>query len=209
MGQSNNQNNNVIFYHNPMSRGRVAHWMLEECGANYETKILEWTKAEHKSPEYLKINPMGKIPAIVHKGIVVPETSAICAYLADAFPNAGLAPTLNDPARGTYYRWLFFAAACLEPAMLDLKHPRANSPSAQHLGYGNYDATMNTLEKAVSNGYILGDKFSAADVFISSQIGWGLMTKDIEAKPVFRNYVRLCSDRPGFKRFTEKSGPIG
>lgn len=109
----------IKFYHNPMSRGRIVHWMLEEVGAKYEVQVLDFSKKEHKSPAYLAINPMGKVPAIVHKNTVITETAAICAYLADAFPKAALAPRLDDPSRGTYYRWLFFGTACFEAAIID------------------------------------------------------------------------------------------
>ena len=131
----------VTFFHNPMSRGRIVHWMLEECGAPYDVKVLDFEKREHKTPEYLAINPMGKIPAIVHRGTVVTEAAAICAYLADAFPQAGLAPSTSDPARGTYYRWMFFGAGCLEPALVDKLSAR---PPAQEgaSGYGTYDNTV-------------------------------------------------------------------
>ncbi len=135
----------VIFYHNPMSRGRIAHWMLEEVGAPYETKILSFEKREHKAPEFLAVNPMGKIPAIVHRGTVVTESAAICAYLADAFPKAQLAPAPSDPARGTYYRWLFFGAGCIEPALVDKMFTRAPVERPGVLGYGNYE---DTLERA-------------------------------------------------------------
>lgn len=201
-------NDQVTFYYNPMSRGRIVHWMLEEVGAPYEIKLLDWNKGAHKSPEYLKINPMGKIPAIVHKSIVVTEAAAICAYLADAFPKAGMAPAVNDPTRGTYYRWLFFAAGCVEPALMDKKHPRMNEASPSHLGYGSYDDTVNALEKAVSQGFILGDRFSAADVYISSQIGWAMMNKDIDQRPAFVQYQKRCIERPAFLRFTEKAATI-
>lgn len=202
-------NDKIQFYYNPMSRGRIVHWMLEEVEAPYEIKLLDWKKAEHKSPEYLKINPMGKIPTIVHRGTVVTESAAICAYLADAFPNARLAPAIDDPARGTYYRWLFFAVGCVEPAMTDLKFPRVTTPEASRLAYGNYESTVNTLQRAVSNGYILGDRFSAADVFIASQIGWGFITKELEQRPDFVSYLKRCTDRPAYERFVKQAGAIG
>src|SRR4051812_34353236 len=191
--------NTVTFYYNPMSRGRIAHWMLEEVKADYEVKLLDWKKAEHKSPEYLKLNPMGKIPSIVHKNTVITETPAICMYLADAFPKMGLAPALNDPARVTYYRWFFFAENCFEPAMMDKKHPRVAQMEASHLGYGTYENTIQTLEKVLAKGFVLGDSFSAADVFIASQLGWAFMNKDLEGKPVFEQYYKRCTDRPAFK----------
>ncbi len=206
--QEQTSNDKIQFYYNPMSRGRIVHWMLEEVGAPYEIKMLDWAKREHKSPEYLKINPMGKIPAIVHRGVVVTETAAICAYLADAFPQAKLAPVLSDPKRGTYYRWMFFVASSLESAALDRKSPRTTKIESSHLGYGSYDDVVSTLEKAVEGGFILGDQFSAADVLIASTIGWMISQKDLEPKRVFTNYLQKCMDRPAFKRFTEMAGPI-
>ena len=109
----------ITFYTNPQSRGRIVHWLLEELGVPYDMKILDFEKGDHKKPDYLKINPMGKVPAIVHRGVVVTEAAAICTYLADAYPKAGLAPALDDPRRGTYLRWLFFGAGCIEPAIVD------------------------------------------------------------------------------------------
>jgi glutathione S-transferase len=191
----------LTFYHNPMSRGRIAHWMLEEVGVPYETKILAFDKGEHKSPEYLAINPMGKIPTIVHNGTVVTEAAAICAYLADAFPKAGLAPALNDSARGTYYRWLFFASGCVEPALADkmLARPPADRPGT--IGYGSYEDTLNALEKAITPGpWVLGERFSAADVYVGSEIGWGLFTKALEPRPAFQKYAARCAERPAYKR---------
>jgi glutathione S-transferase len=139
----------ITFYHNPQSRGRIVHWMLEEANAPYEVKVVDFQLQEHKAPEYLAINPMGKIPAIVHRGTVVTESAAICAYLADVFPAAELAPAPNDPKRGSYLRWLFFGAGCVEPAVIDrlFSRPPPSRPAA--MGYGNYDDTINTLEKAL------------------------------------------------------------
>ena len=201
-------NNKVTFYYNPMSRGRIVHWLLEELGADYEIKHLDWAKADHKSPEYLKINPMGKIPAIVHKGVVVTETPAICLYLADAFPAAGLAPQFNDPLRGTYYRWFMFAVGCVEPALLDKENPHKNPLDPRGCSYGTLQDTMNTFEKLLENGYVVGNKFSAADVYISALIGWKLMSKVLEPRPVFERYLKICTDRPAYQRFMEKAGPI-
>ena len=193
----------VTFYHNPMSRGRIAHWMLEETGAPYDVKILSFEKGEHKAPEYLAINPMGKVPAIVHRGTVVTESAAICAYLADAFPQSDLAPALDDPARGTYYRWLFFGAGCVEPALVDrlFARPPVDRPGA--LGYGNYTDTLNALEQALAPGpYILGERFSAADVYVGSQIVWGMMTKSLEPRSAFEQYAARLSERPALQRIS-------
>lgn len=196
----------IAFYHNPQSRGRIAHWMLEEANAPYEIKLVDFDKKEHKSAEFLAINPMGKIPAIVHRGTVVTESAAICAYLADAFPAAGLAPALDDPQRGTYLRWLFFGAGCVEPAIIDhlFSRPPPSRPAA--MGYGNYADTLNTLEKALTPGpFILGERFSAADVYMGSAIGWGFATKAIEPRPAFGAYLGHVEQRPAYQRVMAQS----
>jgi glutathione S-transferase len=196
----------VVFYHNPQSRGRIVHWMLEEANAPYEIRVVDFEKKQHKSDEYLAINPMGKIPTIVHRGTVVTESAAICAYLADAFPSAGLAPALDDPKRGTYLRWLFFGAGCVEPAVIDrlFSRPPPSRPTA--MGYGNYDDTINTLEKAVTPGpFVLGERFSAADVYLGSAIGWGLSMKAIEPRPAFAAYLGRVSSRPAYQRSMAQS----
>ena len=149
---------------------------------------------------------MGKIPAIVHRGTVVTECAAICAYLADAFPAAGLAPALDDPKRGTYLRWLFFGAGCVEPAIIDhmFSRPPPSRPAA--MGYGNYADTINTLEKALIPGYfVLGEHFSAADVYLGSAIGWGLSMKAIEPRPVFGAYLARIGQRPAYQRTKAQS----
>jgi glutathione S-transferase len=196
----------VAFYHNPQSRGRIVHWMLEEVNAPYEIKVVDFNKQEHKSADFLAINPMGKIPAIVHRGTVVTECAAICAYLADAFPAAGLAPATDDPKRGTYLRWLFFGAGCVEPAIIDqmFSRPPPSRPAA--LGYGNYTDTLNTLEKAVSPGpFVVGERFSAADVYVGSAIGWGLMMKAVEPRPAFAAYMARVTQRPAHQRAMAQS----
>lgn len=195
----------ITFYHNPNSRGRVAHWMLEEVGQPYKVELIDTANKQQKSPEYLKLNPMGKLPTIVHRNTVITEAAAICAYLADAFPEAKLAPALNDPARGTYFRWLFFAAACGEPAAVDRVFPRAKAdPSV--IGYGTYDDTYNALEQAVSQGkYVLGDQFTAADVYIASLFAWGLRSKIIEPRPAFTSYLERTQARPALKRSMEQN----
>jgi glutathione S-transferase len=198
--------NAIAFYHNPQSRGRIVHWMLEEVNAPYEIKVVDFDKKEHKSPDFLAINPMGKIPAIVHRNTVVTESAAICAYLADAFPSAGLAPALDDPQRGTYLRWLFFGAGCVEPAIIDhmFSRPPPSRPTA--MGYGNYADTLNTLEKALSPGpFILGERFSAADVYMGSALGWGLGMKAIEPRPAFGAYLGRVSQRPAYQRSMAQS----
>lgn len=191
----------LVFFHNPQSRGRIAHWMLEEIGVPYETKLLRFDRGEHKAPQFLALNPMGKIPTIKHRDTVVTEAAAICTYLADAFPAAQLAPPVDSPQRGTYYRWLFFGAGCIEPALVDrlFKRPPVDRPGA--LGYGSYEDTLNALEKALAPGpFLLGERFSAADVYIASEITWGMLSKSLEPRASFQQYVARCSERPAYKR---------
>src|ERR1700751_3754570 len=161
----------VVLYASPMSRGRVVHWMLEEVGAPYRYEMGNLETRAQKQPAYLAVNPMGKVPAIVHRGIVVTECGAICAYLADAFPAARLAPPVDSPQRGAYYRWIFFGACCVEPAVIDrmLARPAVSRPSA--LSYGCFEDTVAALEGALEPGpFLLGTHFSAADVYVGSQI---------------------------------------
>ncbi len=199
----------LVFYSSPMSRGRIVHWMLEEVGAPYRFEVVNLESQDQKKPDFLAVNPMGKVPAIVHRGTVVTECGAICAYLADSFPAARLAPPVDSPLRGTYYRWLFFGGTCVEAAVIDrmLSRPPASRPGA--LGYGSYDDTVATLERALTPGpYILGPQFSAADVYVGSQIGFGMMMKALEPRPVFKDYLDRVQERPAYKRFMEKSDQI-
>ena len=192
----------LIFYTNPMSRGRIARWMLEEVGAPYRTEILDYGTTM-QAPDYRAINPMAKVPAIRHGETVVTECAAICAYLADAFPEAGLAPPPAE--RGDYYRWLFFAAGPAEAAVTN----RAlgwEAPPERHalVGYGSFDETIDALELAVKDRpYITGDTFSAADVYVGSHIAWGLMFKSIPERPAFTDYAARIHDRPAYRRAAE------
>ena len=196
----------VVFYHNPLSRGRMVHWMLEETGAPYKIELLSFDKGENKKPAFLAVNPMGKIPAIVHRGTVVTECGAIITYLGDAFPAAKLAPAVDDAARGTYLRWMFFGQGCIESALIDrmLSRPPVDRPAA--LGYGKYDDVVHAVEKALTPGpYILGERFSAVDVYVGSQLAFGMMTKSLEPLPIFQSYVGLLAQRPAYRRFNEQS----
>ena len=190
----------ITFFTNPMSRGRIVRWMLEEVGEPYDTVFLEFG-ASMKSPMYLAINPMGKVPAIQHRDTVVTEAAAICAYLAAAFPARKLAPPIDR--RGAYYRWMFFAAGPLEAA-LTAKALGFTSDKKQMLGYGSYEDTVNALETALGNGpYICGDQFTAADVYVGSQIGYGMMVGTLEKRPKFEAYVKKLYERPAAKRASE------
>lgn len=189
----------LIFYTNPMSRGQMVRWMLEEVGAPYETHILDYDTAM-KAPDYLAINPMGKVPAIVHNGRVVTECAAICAYLADAFAGAGLAPAPAD--RAEYYRWLFFAAGPVEQAVVS-KHLGLEPEGEQRrmAGFGTLDQTLDTLETAVTGkNFVAGDRFSAADVYVGSHIDWGLQFGSIPSRPAFEAYVAPLRERAAYKR---------
>ena len=194
----------VTFYHNPKSRSQMAHWMLEEAGAPYRIEPIEFgTKTGgNRAPEFLKINPMGKLPTIIHRGVTVTETAAICLYLADAFPRAGLAPALDDPQRGTYYRWMVFPASVFEPAMLDvlMKRPEVSKKTA---GHGSYEDALSGFRAALANGpYILGEKFSAADVYLGSELRFGMMfgAPNLKDEKLFCDYVARLEERPALKR---------
>jgi len=192
----------LVFYTNPMSRGRIVRWMLEETGAPYRTEMLDFGTSM-KAPDYLAINPMGKVPAIRHGDTVVTECAAICAYLADAFPAAGLAPATDK--RGDYYRWLFFTAGPVEAAASN--HALGFEPPADKqglMGYGTYKATIDTLEKAVAGKtYVAGDSFSAADVYIGSHLAWGMQFGTIEKRKAFEDYWAGLEQRPAHLRATE------
>ena len=186
----------LIFYTNPQSRGRIVRWMLEEVGQPYRTELLDYGTTM-KAPAYLAVNPMGKVPALRHGDTVVTEGAAICAYLADAFPGAGLAPPPGDRLRGPYYRWLFFVAGPLEAAAsnhaLGVVVPDGRE---RMMGYGTYADVLNTLEGAVSRGdHLVGDRFTAADVYVGSHIGFGLQFGTIEKRPAFER-LRCTPQRP-------------
>ena len=186
-------------YTNPMSRGRIARWMLEEVGEPYEAIVMGYGESM-KSPDYLKINPMGKVPALVHEGAVVTECAAICTYLAEVFPEADLGPTAAE--RAAYYRWLYFAAGPVEAAITNKSAGFEVSPERRGtVGYGSYEATIETLAYAVrQHDYIAGDRFTAADVYVGSHVGWGLQFGTIEARPEFSAYWSRLSEREAYKR---------
>jgi glutathione S-transferase len=203
-------NQEIVFYHHPFSRGRIVRLMLEEVGVPYRVVAVDVNKGEQKTPEYRALNPMGKVPMIVHRDLVVTEAAAICAYLADAFSDRGLAPRLDDPTRGTYLRWLFFGAGCFEPALRDRQLDRPAGPP-EVLGYGTFDDTVDTLEKAVQPGpFLLGERYSAADVYISSLLGYAIMmAKVIAPRPAFQAYLGRVRERPASQRAAAKDTELG
>jgi glutathione S-transferase len=194
----------LILYTNPQSRGRIARWMLEEVGQPYRIEILDYATTM-KAPAYLAINPMGKVPALRHGETVVTETAAICAYLADAFPDARLAPPPGDRLRGPYYRWLFFTAGPIEAAVSNKALGFVVPPERERMmGYGNMALAMSALEAALERSdYLAGDSFTAADLYVGSGLGFGMMFGTIEKRPVFERYWQSLSTRPACKRAKE------
>jgi glutathione S-transferase len=191
----------LVLYTNPQSRGRIAHWMMEELGQPYRTVWLGYGP-DMKSAGYKAVNPMGKVPAIQHNGVVVTEAAAVCAYLADAFPQAALSPAPTSPERAPYLRWLFFAAGPLEQAVtakaMGWVVPEGRERMA---GFGSSADTLNSLETALQPGpFICGEQFTAADVYVGSSLGWGLMFGTIEPRPVFVDYVARLKARPASQR---------
>ena len=194
----------LVFYTNPMSRGRIARWMLEEVGRPYRTEILDYGTTL-KAPAFHAINPMGKVPALRHGEAVITECAAICAYLADAFPEAGLGPPPGAAGRAAYFRWMFFAAGPVEAAVTN-KSMGFEVPASREMmaGYGTFDLMLNTLEGAVSHGdFVAGDRFTAADVYVGSQIGWGMQFGSMEKRPAFERYWARISGRPAAVRARE------
>ena len=189
----------IIFYHNPMSRGQIVRWMLEEVGAPYDTEILDYASGM-KSEEYRAINPMQKVPAIAHKGRVVTEAAAICAYLADVYPEAGLAPREDEKA--DYYRWMFFAAAPLEQAVTNKASGFEPQAERQRMfGYGNYDLAVNTLaDHLTGRDYVCGSRFNAADVYVGSAVLWGTQFGTLPKLESFIAYGERLSQREAYQR---------
>jgi glutathione S-transferase len=189
----------IKFFTNPMSRGQIARWALEEAGAPYEQVLLDYGTGM-KDASYLAINPMGKVPAILHDGQVVTECAAICAYLADAFPEASLAPTASE--RAAYYRWLFFTAGPVEQAVTNNFLGVSLTEDRQKMaGYGSFDAAINVLAGHVgAHDYVCGNRFTMADVYVGSQVLWGLDFKSMPARPEFEAYAARLRARPAYQR---------
>lgn len=190
----------LVFYTNPMSRGRIVRWMLEETGVPYRTEIMDF--GAPMKGDFLSINPMGKVPAIRHGDAVVTEAAAICLHLAEAFPEAGLAPAVGSPERAAYYRWAFFAAGPIEAAVTNRSCGfTPTSEQSGMLGYGNYEMAIATLESHLARmDYVAGSRFSAADVYVGSQVGWGMQFRTIEKRPAFEAYWDRLKDRPAAVR---------
>ncbi|KAB2917037.1 MAG: glutathione S-transferase family protein [Hyphomicrobiaceae bacterium] len=200
----------LTLYHAAPSRSSIVHWMLEELGEPYDIHLVSFKKGENSNPDYLAINPMGKVPALKHGDTIITEASAICAYLADEFPNAKLNVPVGDPRRGVYLKWLFFSPSCVEPAIMDRAFPRKDPAPRTALGYGDFDTVMDVLAKATGEAspYLMGQQFTAADVVIGSGLRWGMMFKLIPERPEFVAYVSCLNERPAAKHATERDAKL-
>jgi glutathione S-transferase len=201
---------NLTLYHASPSRSSIILWMLEEIGQPYDIKLIRLSEGDNMKPDFLAINPMGKVPALKHGDTVTTELAAICAYLADEFPDKKLNVPIGTPQRGVYLKWLFFAPGCLEPAMTDRAAPRKEPPRRAMLGYGDFDTTMNVLAKALEKGpWLMGEQFTAADVVIGSNIRWGMIFKLIPERKEFVDYVARIAARPAAQRAEAKDKELG
>ena len=199
----------LTLYHIAPSRSSVVHWILEEIGEPFELHVLNSKKGENRQPDYLAINPMGKVPALRHGDVIITELAAICCYLADAFPQAQLNVPLGDPRRGPYLQWLFFNPGALEPAIIDRTFKRVEDAPRQALGYGDFDTTMEVVARAVTPGpFLLGEQFTTADLVIGSSLCWSIKFNLIPARQEFTDYIARFADRPALKRATARDEEI-
>ena len=195
----------ITLYHAAPSRSSIVLWMLEEVGEPYDVKLLKLSEGDNLKPDYLAINPMGKVPALRHGDMVMSEVAAICTYLADAFPDKNLNVPIGDPRRGPYLKWLFFGPGCFEPAMTDRAAPRKEPARRAMLGYGDFDTTMNVVAKAVEQGpWLMGEQFTAADVVIGANVRFGMMFKMVPERATFLDYAARIAKRPAAQRAEAK-----
>jgi glutathione S-transferase len=200
----------LTLYHAAPSRSSIAHWMLEELGEPYTIQLISFKKGENRQPAFLAINPMGKLPTLRHGDTIVTEAAAICTYLADEFPRAGLNVPVGNPQRGVYLKWLFFGPSCFEPAITERAFPRKDAPPRSTLGFGDFDTVMDVMAKGVgaADPYLMGRQFTAADVVIGSGLRWGMMFKLVPERPEFTAYVGRLNERRALKRATEKDAKL-
>lgn len=193
--------NDITFYTNPQSRGRIVHWMLEELAEPYDTQWIDYGE-QMKGAEYLTVNPMGKVPAIKHRGAVVTETPAICTYLAVSYPDKNLIPAHGDPTLADFYRWMFFAAGPAEMAVTTRSMGWELAEDKQRsVGFGSHGDTMDALELALGKGpYICGENFTAVDVYLGSALIWGMMFGTMDKRPAFERYTASLVTRPASRR---------
>lgn len=188
-------------FHAPQTRSTVVRWMLEEVGEPYDLEVLDLSAGDQRKPEFLALNPMGKVPTLTYGDAVVSEAAAICCYLADAFPQATLAPAIDDPRRGQYLKWLFFAPSCLEPAMIAKSMGNDSGPRGR-VGWADFDTVVEVLRQATANAqpYLLGEQFTTADVVTGAGLRWGLAFKLLPALPEFVAYTKTIGERPALQR---------
>jgi glutathione S-transferase len=199
---------NLTLFHAPNSRSCAARALLEELGVPYDLHVLDLKKNEQRAPTYLAVNPMGKVPAILHGDALVTEQPAIFIYLADLFPQAGLAPALGDPLRGPYLRWLAFYGSSFEPAITDLAMKREPTPPMM-CPYGDYDTMLATLTAQLRAGpYLLGERFSAADILWGSSLVWATMFKLVPELPEVMAYIDRVASRPAVRRAAEADAAL-
>lgn len=198
----------LTLFHAAQSRSASALWMLEEIGEPYDIKIHRFDDGSMRTPEYLAINPMGKVPALKHGDAVITESAAICCYLADEFPKAKMNIPVGDPRRGPYLKWLFFGPSCFEPAIID-KMLKREPGDRGAIGWGNMDLVLDTISKAIEKGpFLFGDQFTAADLIIGGGLRWGMMMKTVVFRPEFTAYAKRVGDRPAAKRASAKDKEI-
>jgi glutathione S-transferase len=198
----------VTLYHCPRSRSSGVLNLLEELQADYELQVLDMAAGETRTPGYLAINPMGKVPALVHGDAVVTEQSAVYIYLADLYADRGLAPALHDPLRGPYLRWMAFYGGAFEPAVVDRAQQR-ESGGLQMSPYGDYDTMIATLNAQLGGGaYMLGERFTALDVLWSNALGWTTQFGLVEVTPAMRDYLDRCMARPAFGVARERDAEL-
>jgi len=195
----------LTLYHAAPSRSSITRWMLEEVGEPYDIHLLNLSNGDTHAPDYLAVNPMGKVPALKHGDVVITEAAAICAYLADEFPRAKLNVPIGDARRGPYLKWLFFGPGCIEPAIMDRAFPRKEEARRAALGYGDFDTVIDVAAQAVTSGpYLLGEQFTAADVVIGSTLRWGMLFKLLPERPEFTAYTAHLAKRPASARAEAK-----
>ena len=195
----------LTLYHASPSRSSIVLWMLEELGQPYDIKLLRLSEGDNMKPDYLAINPMGKVPALKHGDTVITEGAAICTYLADEFPDAKLNIPIGTPRRGVYLKWLFFGPSCIEPAVIDRAAPRKEPARRGMLGYGDFDTVMNVVAQAIAKGpWLMGDQFTAADVVIGANIRWGMIFKLVPERKEFTDYAARIAARPAAQRAEAK-----
>jgi len=195
----------LTLYHAAPSRSSIVRWMLEELGEPYDIHLLSLSRGDNRAPDYVAINPMGKVPTLKHGDTLITEAAAICTYLADEFPRAKLNVPVGDARRGPYLKWLFFGPSCIEPAIMDRAFPRKEEARRAALGYGDFETCMNVVAAAVTPGpYLLGQQFTAADVVIGSTLRWGMLFKMLPERPEFVSYTARLAQRPALQRAEAK-----